>query len=107
MESILSEKTPEERTRIRQELAVPILKSFWEWLDKQKPVNGSRFAAAVTYAKNQRPVMENYLLDGRLAISNQIAENAIRPFAVGRRNWLFSASVEGATASAEVPQSIA
>lgn len=102
VESILSEKTPEERTRIRQELAVPILRSFWEWLDKQKPVSGSRFAAAVTYAKNQRPVMENYLLDGRLAISNQIAENAIRPFAVGRRNWLFSASAEGATASAAI-----
>ena len=102
VESILSEKTPEERTRIRKELEVPILKSFWEWLDKQKPVNGSRFASAVNYARNQKPVMENYLLDGRIAISNQIAENGIRPFAVGRRNWLFSASVDGATASAAI-----
>ncbi len=102
VESILTDKIPEERIRIRKELEVPILKSFWEWLDKQKPVSGSRFAAAVTYARNQRPVMENYLLDGRIAISNQIAENGIRPFAVGRRNWLFSTSVNGATASAAI-----
>ena len=102
VESILSDKSPEERTRIRQELEVPILKSFWEWLDKQKPVSGSRFAAAVNYAKNQKPVMENYLLDGRIALSNAIAENNVRDFAVGRRNWLFSASVNGATASAAI-----
>ena len=102
VESILSDKTPEERTRMRKELEVPILKHFWEWLEKQRPVNGSRFAAAVNYAQNQKPVMENYLLDGRIALSNQTAENAIRPFAVGRRNWLFSASVDGATASAAI-----
>ena len=102
VESILSDRSPEERTRIRQELEVPILKSFWEWLDKQKPVSGSRFAAAVNYAKNQKPVMENYLLDGRIALSTAIAENNVRDFAVGRRNWLFSASVNGATASAAI-----
>ena len=102
VESILSDRSPEERTRIRQELEVLILKSFWEWLDKQKPVSGSRFAAAVNYAKNQKPVMENYLLDGRIALSNAIAENNVRDFAVGRRNWLFSASVNGATASAAI-----
>ena len=101
-ESVLSDKSPEERTRIRKELEVPILNSFWEWLDKQKPVSGSRFAAAVNYAKNQKPVMENYLLDGRIALSNAIAENNVRDFAVGRRNWLFSASVDGATASAVI-----
>jgi hypothetical protein len=102
VESILSDRSPEERTRVRKELEVPILKSFWEWLDKQKPVSGSRFAAAVNYAKNQKPVMENYLLDGRIALSNAIAENNVRDFAVGRRNWLFSASVDGATASAAI-----
>ena len=102
MESILSEKSPEERTRTRKELEVPILNSFWEWLEKQKPVSGSRFAAAVNYAKNQKPVMENYLLDGRIALSNGIAENNIRDFAVGRRNWLFSASADGAAASAAI-----
>ena len=46
--------------------------------------------------------MENYLLDGRCCISNNAAENAIRPFTVGRKNWLFSDSVQGAEASAVV-----
>ncbi len=46
--------------------------------------------------------MENYLLDGRCALSNNVAENAIRPFTVGRKNWLFSDTPKGADASAMV-----
>ena len=46
--------------------------------------------------------MENYLLDGRLEISNNDAENAIRPFTVGRKNWLFADTPKGADASAAV-----
>lgn len=46
--------------------------------------------------------MENYLLDGRLSLSNNAAENVIRPFAVGRKNWLFADSPKGASASAGV-----
>ena len=46
--------------------------------------------------------MENYLLDGRCTLSNNAAENAIRPFTVGRKNWLFSDTTKGAEASAAV-----
>jgi hypothetical protein len=46
--------------------------------------------------------MENYLLDGRCSISNNAAENSIRPFTVGRKNWLFSDTPRGASASAAV-----
>lgn len=46
--------------------------------------------------------METYLLDGRCSISNNLAENSIRPFTVGRKNWEFSASTKGAAASATV-----
>ena len=46
--------------------------------------------------------MENYLLDGRCSISNNAAENGIRPFVVGRKNWLFSDTPKGADASARV-----
>lgn len=46
--------------------------------------------------------MENYLLDGRCSISNNIAENSIRPFCVGRKNWLFADTPKGAEASAAV-----
>ena len=53
----------------------------------------------MTYAKNQKPYMENYLLDGRCSISNNIAENIARPYAVGRKNFLFHDTVKGARAS--------
>src|SRR5699024_1634926 len=54
---------------------------------------------AVQYARKQQPYMENYLLDPRCQISNNLAENAIRPFTVGRKNWLFSDTVKGVRAS--------
>ena len=92
--------SPEKRREKRLSHEKPVLQDFWKWLDEQKPTSGSRLARAVTYAKNQKEFMEHYLLDGRIEISNQIAENAVRPFAVGRRNWLFSNSVSGAIASA-------
>jgi len=55
---------------------------------------------AVGYAQDQRFWLEHFLLDGRLELSNNRAENAIRPFTVGRKNWLFANSVKGAKASA-------
>ena len=57
---------------------------------------------AVQYASKQKPYMENYLLDPRCQISNNLAENAIRPFTVGSKNWLFSDTVKGAKASAVI-----
>lgn len=57
---------------------------------------------AVTYAKNQKKYMENYVLDGRCSLSNNIDENSIRPFIVDRKNWEFSNSQKGAKASATV-----
>lgn len=65
-------------------------------------LKGAAIGKAVTYAKNQKPYMENYLLDGRCALSNNAAENAIRPFTVGRKNWLFADTPKGADASAMV-----
>jgi transposase len=55
---------------------------------------------AVNYCLNEWCYLKNYLLDGSLNISNILVENTIRPFAIGRKNWLFSASVSGARASA-------
>ncbi len=80
----------------------PVLEAFWSWLEKLTPSGGSRLAKAKTYALNQRPYLENYLLDGRCSISNNIAENSIRPFTVGRKNWLFCDTPKGADASAIV-----
>ena len=57
---------------------------------------------AVNYVRNRKPFLDNYLKDGRCSFSNNLSENAIRPFTVGRKNWLFSESQEGAEASAIV-----
>ena len=57
---------------------------------------------AITYIKNRRDTLETYLEDGRCSFSNNLSENAIRPFTVGRKNWLFSESPEGAKANATV-----
>lgn len=102
IEESLEERSAESRYLQRQELEKPVLEAFWCWLEKLQPLRGSALGKAVTYALNQRPYMENYLLDGRLSISNNAAENAIRPFTVGRKNWLFADTPKGAAALAAV-----
>ncbi len=54
------------------------------------------------YAKNYKVGLTNYLKDGNCVISNNLAENSIRPFTIGRKNWLFSGSPKGAAASAAI-----
>lgn len=102
IERDLKHLSPEERKFKRLELEKPILEAFWCWLENLNVLNGSALGKAVTYAKNQKKYMENYLLDGRCSISNNAAENAIRPFTVGRKNWLFADTPKGASASAAV-----
>lgn len=89
IESRLKDLSPEERKHKRHELERPVLDAFWCWLEKLNVLKGSTLFKAVTYAKNQKPYLENYLLDGRCALSNNAAENAIRPFTVGR-NYVFN-----------------
>jgi len=62
----------------------------------------SKLAEAVTYALNQKPYLAAFLSHGEADISNNFAENAIRPFVVGRKNWLFSETAKGAESSAIV-----
>lgn len=57
---------------------------------------------AITYIKSRRDTLETYLEGGRCSFSNNLSENAIRPFTVGRKNWLFSESPEGAKAGTTV-----
>lgn len=86
----------------RLETEPAIWEAYWSWLETVDAAGGSRLAKAVTYAKNQKPYMENYLLDGRCSISNNIAENIARPYAVGRKNFLFHDTVKGARASSVI-----
>ncbi len=92
----------EKRKQLRLEKEKPVLEAFWLWLDHQKPVWNTRMDKAVNYVLNRRDTAETYLEDGRCSFTNNPSENAIRPFAVGRKNWLFSRSVDGANASAVV-----
>lgn len=102
IEDTLKDLSFEERFCKRLELEKPVLEAFWCWLDSVNALKGSALGKAVTYAQNQKPYMENYLLDGRCSLSNNAAENAIRPFTVGRKNWLFADTPKGASASAAV-----
>ena len=81
----------EERRALRQEKARPLVEAFRAWLDLAitKVLPKGPLAKAITYATNQWKALTRYLDDGRLSISNNAAENALRPFALGRKNWLF------------------
>ena len=94
--------THEKRHEFRNRKAPKVLEAFWSWLDKQNPTKGSRMDKAVTYALNQKPYAETHLQDGRSSLSNNSSENNIRPFMVGRKNWLFCDTPGGAHASATV-----
>lgn len=102
IEKSLKDLSPEERKSKRLELENPVLDAFWCWIKSLNVLKGSALGKAVTYALNQEPYMENYLLDGRCSLSNNVAENAIHPFTVGRKNLLFADSPKGADASAAV-----
>jgi hypothetical protein len=80
----------EARRAYRQQHAAPLLAAFGEWLAALRPraLPKSPLGEAVTYMTNQWPTLLVYLTDGRLNIDNGPAERAIRPLAVGRRNWL-------------------
>ena len=90
----------EERHRYRQEESKPLVDAFFAWLETVSPVGGSALAKAVQYALNEKKYLYTFLSDPRIEISNNRAENAIRPFVVGRKNWLFSDSAKGAASSA-------
>lgn len=90
------------RKTARQVEAEPLLEAYWWWVNTLEPTPGSKLAEAVTYAKNQKEYLNSFLEHGEVDISNNYAENAIRPFTVGRKNWLFCDTPKGADASAIV-----
>ncbi len=92
-------KTPDSIKKARLQKEKPILEAFWSWLEKQTPVRGSRMDKAVTYIRNRKPYLETYLEDGRCSFSNNASERSVKPFVIGRKNWLFSDTPAGAVAS--------
>lgn len=95
---------PEERHRIRDLRSKPLLEELRNWLDQHIPIVPPRSALgkAMNYADKQWPKLIVYLEDGRLRMDNNLVENAIRPFVIGRKNFLFCDTVNGANASANL-----
>jgi transposase len=94
--------TPEERMMLRQERAAPVVSRIRARLDEQRAqvTPKSKLGGAMTYLANQWDTLVVFLREGRAALSNNHMENHIRPFAIGRKNWMFSDTVAGADASA-------
>jgi transposase len=97
IERTITGKPPDERRTVRQREAKPKLDALAEWLDAQlRAIPGkSELAGAMRYARSRWNALCRYVDDGRLEISNNAAENAIRPVALGRKNWLFAGSDAG------------
>ncbi len=104
IEELIRDKSPEEKYSERQKQAKPLLDAFFEWLHTLEDAvdRSSKIGEAILYTLNQELYLRRYLEDGHLSIDNTSAERAIKNFAVGRRNWLFSKSIKGAEASATV-----
>jgi len=94
----------EERFAERQKTSTPVMKEIKAWLDMQveSVLPQSAIGQAVRYMLKQWLRLENYLLDGRLEIDNNLVENAIRPIALGRKNYLFAGSHQGAEQAAAI-----
>ena len=103
IEKAIKDEPPDVKRTIRQAQAGPIVQAIRDWLDAHfmaMQACGNAISTAATYLINQFEKLTIYLEDGRLAIDNNRAENHIRPIALGRKNWLFATSTQGATALA-------
>lgn len=86
----------------RQSKLKPLLDDFGSWLTTLNVSTKSKLGTAVSYTQNQWTKLQTFLKDGRLALSNNLAERAIKPIVIGRKNYLFSTSEAGAKANAVV-----
>ncbi|MFQ5745484.1 MAG: IS66 family transposase [Acidobacteriota bacterium] len=91
IEQAAAHLSDEDRARFRQEKAGPLLEELRAWLDVTQTtvLPKSPMGQAITYIKNQWVALTQYLKDGRLEMTNNAAERAVKPFAIGRKNWLF------------------
>lgn len=93
---------PKYREEYRQNKELPLLEEYYAWLKTLHPEKGSKLEEAVRYSLNQKQQLCAFLDNGEVPIPNNLAENAIRPFTLGRKNWLFCDTTKGAEASAIV-----
>ena len=91
---------PDERFQKRQEISKPLVNEFFSWLDSLRIMPKTPIGTATRYSLGQRKYLISYLSDGRLEICNNRAERSIKPFVIGRKNFLFANTPRGAKASA-------
>lgn len=93
--------TPEERKKNRLIYSIPVLEAFFAWAENT--ITGQEnLKKAINYTLNHKKYFTNFLLDGRIPLSNNLSEIAVKPVALTRKNSLFSDSVDGAVATAIV-----
>ena len=97
LEIKLKDKTAAQKYQGRQEKAKPLLAQFYQWLEKTNVPPKTALGKVIQYYKNQWLKLSRYIEDGDLNID---AERAVKPFVIGRKNWLFSNTANGARASA-------
>lgn len=100
IEEKLEKVDTEERKRVRNTESRQVIDEFYTWLENVQETH-KNLHEAVTFARNQKEYLLRFLEDPLIPITNAAAENAIRPFVVGRKGWLFSCSEDGATATAD------
>jgi len=96
--------TPSERQQLRQARAAPVIDEVYHWLieQRQKVPKGSATSKAIHYSLKRWPALKQYLDDGDIPIDNNWVENQIRPWALGRKNWLFAGSLRSGQRAAAV-----
>jgi transposase len=99
LESQWQELEPDERYELRLKESKPLAEAFFAWLESLAVLPKSKLGEAIAYAFSQRKWLMNVYLDGRCELSNNRAENSIRDFVIGRKNWLFCNTQRGANAS--------
>lgn len=99
-----AEATPEERHAARRTHSLPVIETYGKWLKQQRSrtLPKSKAGEAITYSLNQWEKLTAFLEDGRLELDNNRSERSIKPFVIGRKNWLFANTPRGAKASATI-----
>ena len=104
IEANIKLKSRDEKYQVRQKKSKPLIDKINQWIsdNREKIPPKSKLGEAFTYWHNQAHKLETYLKDGRINIDNNRAERAVKPFVIGRKNWLFSNTARGAKASANL-----
>ena len=101
IEKKMKDESPEDRLKERQEQSKPLLDAFFAWAKSLRNIAPkSKLGKAINYLIEEEPYLRRYIEDGRLEIDNNRAERSIKPFVIGRKNWLFANTPSGAKASA-------